>query len=189
MYSQQAPPGFPLPPLLFMSDEARVPTAEILPHLPADCLVIVREYAHPKRTQYIEALVKRCREAGLAYSIAGDPELALALDATALHAPERCLSDISEWCARYPNLPITAAAHSKNAIVAAAEAGAVACLCSPIFPTKSHPEATALGPATLQHWAATAPLPLYALGGISEENIAKIQSSGAVGVAGCTLFR
>lgn len=188
MHSQHAPPGFPLPPLIFMSDESRVPTAKIIPCLPQDCLVILREYAHPERAAQLASLAKLCQNAGLAYSIAGDLELALALQASALHASERCLSNISEWRARYPHLPITAAAHTYDTITTAAEAGATACLCSPVFPTASHPKTPALGSEILRNWASTAPLPLYALGGISEENIAEIHSRGAVGIAGCTLF-
>jgi thiamine-phosphate pyrophosphorylase len=48
---------------------------------------------------------------------------------------------------------------------------------SPVFPTGSHKGAAALGPARAAFIAARAPVPVYALGGITARNAALLASS------------
>ena len=59
---------------------------------------------------------------------------------------------------------------------------------SPVLPTPSHPDAAGLGwPA----WAALAQattLPVYALGGLRQSQVAQARSHGGVGVAGISGF-
>jgi thiamine-phosphate pyrophosphorylase len=72
------------------------------------------------------------------------------------------------WRARHPHWIITAAAHSLRALMGLREIDAV--FLSPVFATTSHPGARALGPARAALIARAAPVPVYALGGITARN-------------------
>lgn len=87
-----------------------------------------------------------------------------------------------------PGLIVTAAAHSRRAIVAAARAGADAVLISPVFPTESHAGGATLGVvrfAQLARFAGSLGLTVYALGGVTgAARIGRLRGSGAAGIAG-----
>ena len=60
-----------------------------------------------------------------------------------------------------------ATAHSLRELAQARAAGADAALLSPVYPTRSHPGAPALGPVLWRALAHQSPLPVIALGGMS----------------------
>ena len=62
--------------------------------------------------------------------------------------------------------------------------GADAAILSPVFPTDSHPGRAALGTVKFTRLVGRAPLPVFALGGISAQNVNQIRTSGSVGIAG-----
>lgn len=75
-------------------------------------------------------------------------------------------------------------AHSLNEAQIAAEEGADYVTLSPIFPTASKPGyGPALGLDGLRHVADRLPIPIIALAGVAEDNIADCLSAGASGVA------
>jgi thiamine-phosphate pyrophosphorylase len=91
-----------------------------------------------------------------------------------------------------PHGLVTAAAHSRRAIVAAARAGVDAVLISPVFSTRSHPDGSTLGVtrfAALARFARSLGLGVYALGGITDATkIRRLNQSGATGIAGIDIF-
>jgi thiamine-phosphate pyrophosphorylase len=70
----------------------------------------------------------------------------------------------------------------------AAAIGADAALLSPVFATASHPGAPALGPLAFAVLAGKAPLPVYALGGMTSENARRLNGARLAGIAGIGLF-
>jgi thiamine-phosphate pyrophosphorylase len=172
-----------LPRIILLSDTGRL--ADPLPAaaaLPSGSAVILRHYEDAEREALGRALMALCRARGLSLLVAGDWRLAWKLDAHGVHLPE--------WqTARPPVLPrrpgwlITAAAHSRPALIRALRIGAHAALLSPVFPTASHPGARSIGPHRFARLNQDAGLPLYGLGGIDARNIARLGPCGAVGIA------
>jgi thiamine monophosphate synthase len=54
---------------------------------------------------------------------------------------------------------------------------------SPVFATISHPDAAALGVAAFARLARETTMPVYGLGGITDENAEQLAGSGAAGLA------
>lgn len=80
----------------------------------------------------------------------------------------------------------TAPAHDLAEIRAAEAAGARLVFLSPVFATRSHPGAPALGPDRFAALAAQTELPVIALGGMSEARFAALRN--AYGWAGIDAF-
>ena len=105
-------------------------------------------------------LARLCRARRLVLHVAGDVRLALALRA-GLH-----LRRGRRGVLHLPPHRVTSSAHSALELRRAAAAGAGGAFLSPCFPTRSHPDATPIGPV---RWAAMArrqPLAVLALGGV-----------------------
>jgi thiamine monophosphate synthase len=80
------------------------------------------------------------------------------------------------------------ACHTLAEVRQAASQGYTYALLSPIYPTRTHPEALPLGPDTLAAICRETPLPIIALGGISEARVPECYAAGAAAVAGISLF-
>ena len=173
--------GAPLPPLLVMTDEARIPDPiRIAEQLPAGCGIVLRHYRAPNRRKIAQELKETCRNRGILLLVAGDAQLAMSAGAHGLHLPERMLEQSDR-----PLIPgiTTIAAHSGSALKRAAQLGADAAILSPVFATESHPDAPTLGAPEFARLVRLARIPVYALGGITPSTIPKIADSGAAGVA------
>ena len=82
-----------------------------------------------------------------------------------------------------------ASAHNLQALKRAETLGADALLLAPIFPTKSHPHRPALGISGCAKLAAATHLPVYALGGLTHENLKKLPPlKNLAGYAGISIF-
>jgi thiamine-phosphate pyrophosphorylase len=176
-----------LPPLILMTDGERladpIPVVETLP---SGAAVILRHYGDPGRDALAFRLAAVCRARGLRLLIAEDAGLAIRVGASGIHLPEsRMRRPGRAWRTRHrPGWLVTAAAHSRNALMRAALAGVDAVLLSPVFPTRSHPGAAPIGPLRFAAWVRECPLPVYALGGVSLQSARRLASSGAAGFAG-----
>lgn len=172
-----------LPPLLLLSDEARLPDpAPALKVLPAGSGFVFRHYDDPHRKQTATGLRDLAGSRNILFLVAGDVELAVALEADGCHMPEHRLADLARCADTFAFN--TAAAHSGAALAAAACHGATAALLSPVFPTKSHPGAPSLGVKGADALAAAAALPVYALGGVNSRTAPALSGSTFAGFAG-----
>ena len=152
-------------PLVLMTDDRKIDWAKAVRALPQDSLVVVRARDAIKRRALAQTLQ------GLApLLIADDPALAAQMGAVGLHLPEIRMREAVHWRARYPHWIITSSAHSLRALMGAHGLDAV--FLSPVFPTASHKGARALTPVRAAFIAAQAPVPVYALGGITPRNAA-----------------
>jgi|WetSurMetagenome_2_1015567.scaffolds.fasta_scaffold158603_2 thiamine-phosphate pyrophosphorylase len=163
----------PLPALLLLTDDKRLPdpvaAAQALPH---GSMVIVR-CRDPARRKALTTALKRL---DLIVLVAGDATLARTADG--IHLSEARAGEAAALRARGFGL-ITVAAHSLAALRGAAFADAA--ILSPVFPTASHPGRAALGPLRAAAIAHLSPIPVYALGGISAANAARL--TGFCGIA------
>lgn len=178
-----------LPRLILMTDETRLPDPlPAIDALPPGSAVILRHYGAPDRAALARTVVEYARRRRVRVLVAGDPHLAVQSGADGLHLPDsmarRGPGAWQGWRAWGKNWLITAAAHSPAALRRAEAAGADAILLSPVFPTKSHPDAAPLGNLRFRVFCASSPLPVYALGGITEVSARRLRGSGAVGLAG-----
>ncbi len=178
-----------LPPALFLTDQDRCedPLA-VASRLPSGTGVILRDYRHPERAEIARRLAAICSQRNLVFLVGGDPRLAGAVGARGLHLPER-LIDRFDFDDLGPGMLLTVAAHSREAMMRAAEIGADAILLSPLFRTVSHPHIEPLGLRRFAAMVQESIVPVYALGGLTKTNIRTLpHSKRLAGYAGIGIF-
>jgi thiamine-phosphate pyrophosphorylase len=174
----------PLPRLLFVTDPARTPDpAAIVRGLPAGCGVIYRAFGASDALETARTLSTLASERGLTLLIGADSGLAEACGAQGVHLPERALDKARDLKSRHPDWIVTAAAHSLEAARRAATAGCDAALVSAVFPSASPSAAAAMGADAFLDLVKTAPLPVYALGGVTARTASRLSGCGAQGLA------
>ena len=133
-------------------------------------LVVVRARDAKRRAALAQSL------SGIApLLIAGDAALAARIGAAGLHLPEARAGEAPSWRVRRPDWIITASAHSLGALMGVRQVDAV--FLSPVFATASHPGAAYLSPVRAGLIAAAATVPVYALGGATARNAARLPPS------------
>jgi thiamine-phosphate pyrophosphorylase len=173
-----------LPPLVLMTDDLRLADPiRAARALPKASIVILRVRDAGRRETLAQQLKSIAAEREHFLLIAGDPELAARIGADGIHLSERRIGEALHWRARFPRFLITCAAHDARALVAAKCAGADAALLSPVFPTKSHEGAPALGALHFRILVRAARMPVYALGGVDARTALQLEGSGAIGIA------
>ena len=174
-----------------MTDEARLkdPLA-IIRHLPSGSAVILRHYSDPYRAEIAKSLIKETKGRHIKILISGDVRLAAHVGAQGIHIPESMAkSGARTWQNwRKPYWLVTAAAHSQKALFLAKKIGANAALLSPVFSTISHPHTKPIGILRFTSWSQNSPLPIFALGGITKNNIQRLKESKIQGIAGISCF-
>ncbi len=78
---------------------------------------------------------------------------------------------------------VAASCHSRQELEHAIKLGLDFAVLSPVNSTPSHPEATPLGIKKMSQIIENCPIPIYALGGMSADQLHEIQSHGAHGIA------
>ncbi len=171
-----------LPRLWLFTDARRLPDPRAaVARLPRGLAgVVLRHDGEPGRIALGRDLARICRARRLALVVAGDTRLAAALGA-----------GVHLRSGRWPGVRrgrrgiITSSAHSRADLVRARRAGAHLAFLSPAFPTLSHPDSPALGPARWAHLARLATLPVAALGGVDGASIRRLPrlccAVGAIG--------
>ncbi len=160
----------PVPRLWLMTDE-RMGAAlwDALEALPRGSGVVFRHYRLPpaERRALFARIARIARRRGLVLVRAGKV---------------RMRGEMGVHAARGSGLR-TAPAHSRREAVAAIRAGARALFVSPVFPTRSHPDARALGRARLGLLIQGLPVPVIALGGMDARKAAGLRRIGIHGWA------
>jgi thiamine-phosphate pyrophosphorylase len=173
-----------LPALILMTDEVRLPDPLAAARaLPKGSAIIMRHTRDDARRKLAEQLAPIARERGLCLLIANDPALAEDVGAGGLHLSEARVGEAVQWRDGHPRWLITAAAHSEAAVAVAARAGADAVLVSPVFATESHPGRAPMGIERFLAIARAAPIPIYALGGVTGTNVSQLEGPNVAGIA------
>ena len=127
------------------------------------------------------------------------------LDSCTLEGPVRlipfaaselaCIHDAVHYRGRDPwGTPVNRVAyrgcscHSEADLERAIREGMDYVFYSPVFPTRTHPEAIPLGLDHLAEICEAYPIPIFALGGINQENAEACMAVGADGIAGIRMF-
>ena len=160
--------GLPLPRLWLMTDEG---VGDRLlggvARLPESAGIVFRHYSLDEAER--RTLFDRVRAAHPGVLLlAGPPDLAATWGADGSHGRHQGA--------------VTASSHDLAEIRMAEAVGADLIFLSPVYPTRSHPDRPALGPAGFAALAAETDLPVVALGGMNEARARRL--SGAYGWAG-----
>lgn len=148
-------------------------------------LLLLRAPALP-RADYVAVArdcLAACRGAGAALLLHGDPALLEAVEADGLHLPWSRLAGLAarpvaagRWLA--------ASVHSAAELAQAERVGVDFVTLSPLRETPSHPGQPAMGWDAFAALVARAGMPVYALGGMVAEDVARARAAGAQGIAG-----
>lgn len=106
-----------------------------------------------------------------------------------LHLGSMDLLERVDWSGIAKQAPwVSASCHSPHQLQAATDRGVDFALLAPVRPTNTHPERDPLGWPQFAQWVREATLPVYALGGIEEKDLAQAKSMGAQGIAAISAF-
>ncbi len=145
-------------------------------------LIQVRDksLAPAERLALARETVRRARRHDARVLVNGPLELAQAAGADGVHLDAAAAAALSarpacEW--------VGVSCHDGAELAHAAAIGADFALLSPVLPTQTHPGAPTLGWERFAELAAASPIPVYGLGGLGRDDVARARSHGAHGVA------
>ena len=147
--------------------------------LPRGSGLVFRHYhlEPAERRRRFDALAQAARRRGHMVALSGDAATARRWGADAAYGPARRLTG-------GPALPRLVTVHSLRELAAARGARADAVLLSPVYPTRSHPGARALGPLRFRVIAAHAKVPVIALGGMNRRSADRLKHARWAAVDG-----
>lgn len=131
--------------------------------------------------EYLPAIKALCQQAG-AQLVLNTPPASLASAADGLHLTSDDLHR-SDSFTRSQDQWLSAACHSPADIRQAEALGVDFVTLSPVKLTQTHPETPVLGWDTFEAWVKDAKLPVYALGGLGDQDISNSIQRGGQGVA------
>jgi len=178
--------ALPQPPLFLIADPQRAPAAAFLEILEGALsgglrgLVLRIKAGLPEglRAEAVAHWLERARGQGVQVFL-NHPEPLPSWSVTGRHYTEAQLSDLGDR----PASPFGVSCHGPEGLARAEALGASYALLSPLFPTATHPDSPALGVARFAELAATAALPVIALGGMDASRVAEARRAGARGIA------
>lgn len=139
--------------------------------------------------QMAAVALEYCSGRGLPLMLHNRPELLSQFPAAAgVHLSQAVLAEhdsanlLSELQASGQWLGVSC--HTPEELTRASQVGADYAFLSPVRPTASHPDQPELGWERFGTWVANVPLPVYALGGVSAEDIPLSRRHGGQGIAG-----
>jgi thiamine-phosphate pyrophosphorylase len=121
--------------------------------------------------------------------VGADPQLAAGIGAHGVHLPERLAASAARLKAARPGWIVTAAAHSPGAARRALAARADAAVVSTVFASRSASAGRPMGPIRLARLVQAVGGPVYALGGITNENARRLAGLRLAGLAAVGAFR
>ncbi len=128
------------------------------------------------------ALSERCRAVGARWLLNGNAELASVLKADGLHLSSTILRRLAQRPVPR-TLIVGASCHDADELEYAARLGLDYATLSPLRQTRTHPDARPLGDAGFAALVRDCPIPVFALGGVSIEDLDHVRVLGAFGVA------
>jgi len=146
----------------------------VLGRLPRGAGVILRHHAAPDRAAIGVRLRTATNRRGQLLLVADDARLARALRADGLHLSRAARGRRAQGVC-------TMTAHSVTELLVAERGGADLAFVSPVFPTRTHPGAPALGRVRFGLLTRSACIPIAALGGVAPASARSLRALGAYG--------
>lgn len=137
------------------------------------------ESAYLKRAEQALAL---CRRYEARLILNGDPALLDNIDADGIHLPSRTLMALQHRPIAHDKW-LGASTHDPRQLEQAAAIGCDFVTFSPLRVTPSHPDTAPVGWHDFQQLVETAGMPVYALGGVTRDDIDQARAVGAQGIA------
>ena len=128
-----------------------------------------------------------CKPYGLQLLLNAEPIMAIQTGAAGIHLNSRRLLALQGRPIQHP-FQVAASCHNPEEIRHAERIGIDFILLSPVLPTPSHPEAIPLGWNQFGAWVEQANLPVFALGGMTKDQLGQARQHGAQGIAGIRGF-
>ncbi len=166
--------------------------SSVIKNLPKNSAIIFREYdlEAPEREKLATEIMQICRKYGHKILIGKNLELARKLRADGVHFSDH--DQLPLQILNRKNLPqkfiLSVACHNFLSVLKLRKLKIDAIFISPIFLTKSHPNAQPLGLQRLSRIILKTKSSIYALGGVNSQNINSLQRLGASGFGGIELF-
>ena len=145
-------------------------------------LIQVRDKGWPfaQRLWFAEAVRRIAGQRGALVLINDSEDIARRVGADGLHLSAARLAA----CGQRPDFAwVGASCHDAEELRRAGELGLDYALLGPVLPTPTHPEAPGLGWAEFARLITDTPLPVFALGGMTNAMLATAQEHGAHGIA------
>ncbi|MGR9116681.1 MAG: Nudix family hydrolase [Gammaproteobacteria bacterium] len=139
-----------------------------------------------KASEFIERAYPLCKQAGANLLINSSVKGGESLPADGIHLTSRHLLALSERPKRHGW--VAASCHNAEELLKAQNLGVDFVVLAPVLPTNTHPGAEPLGWERFSGLVAQANLPVYALGGLSLNDLAKVRRWGGQGIAGISAF-
>jgi 8-oxo-dGTP diphosphatase len=134
---------------------------------------------------WADAAVQLCRENDACLLVNCSPDVGRQLDAHGLHVNAATLGKLEHRPVSKANL-FSASCHNLSELSKAEQLGVDFALLSPVAATSSHPEAKPLGWQQFRSLSSQVSIPVYALGGMTQGDLAKALEEGAHGIAAIT---
>jgi 8-oxo-dGTP diphosphatase len=143
-------------------------------------MVREREMSATRLLSFASEVAVRCHADGAQVVVNGSIEVALASRADGVHLPARDLMA----AVQRPDIPLCGAScHDEVELAHAAQLGLDYVVLGPVHSTPSHPHHRPMGWPRFAELIRNFPLPVYAIGGMSEQHLEQGWQSGAHGIA------
>lgn len=127
-----------------------------------------------------------CQAKGAALLLNSAAKGASKVSVDGLHLTAKCLLSLNKRPEGY--VWVAASCHNQLELQHAEKIGVDFVVLAPVLPTKTHPESMPLGWEGFKGLVSQVNLPVFALGGMSRQNLNLSQLSGAQGIAGISAF-
>lgn len=132
-------------------------------------------------------LLPQCEDRNLTLMLDRGPALVERLGGCGLHYTEQALQDAPARSSLPAHWTVAASAHGAEGLEIAADRADLAVL-GPVLPTQTHPQAQGMGWAQFAALCESARLPVYAIGGVSADQVLQVREQGGQGVAGIRTY-
>ena len=178
-----------LPPLMLITGEDPGRTDDFLARLASALeggVRLVQLRAHQLSANDYASLAQAtfdlCDRTGAKLLLNRDPAEVASVPRHGLHLNSQVLMTLRERPGRSSEL-VGASCHDPVQLARAVDLGLDYALLSPVKPTASHPETKPIGWETFAAWIDPVPLPVYALGGLTTDDLNDAFQHGAQGIA------
>ena len=135
---------------------------------------------------FFESAIPLCREKGACLMVNSAVKEALTFQTDGLHLTSNDLLSINKKPVGYRW--VSASCHNQTEIQHAQKIGLDFIVLASVLPTQTHPESQPLGWGLFKELVDKTTIPVFALGGMQEQYLPKVQLLGAQGIAGISGF-